>query len=101
MIYAPVCTKKGATRSNACVAQCKGEKVAYEGPCKPKTTDGPIVDEKDAKGAGAVTAASTAGEANTTAVDATDASAANLDAPGAAACLHYCCLLHPVLMVRS
>jgi hypothetical protein len=92
MIYAPVCTKKGATRSNKCVAQCKGEKVAYEGPCKPKTTDGPIVDEKDAKDnvTARASATGTDAEANATAVDATDATAANLDAPGAAACVLAC-----------
>jgi hypothetical protein len=83
------------------VAQCKGEKVAYEGPCKPKTTDGPIVDEKDAKDNVTATAIGTDGEANATAIDGTDATNANLDAPGTAACVLCCCPLHNALVVRS
>jgi hypothetical protein len=83
MIYAPVCTKKGATRSNQCVAECKGEKVAYEGPCKPKTA--PAVVEETSEKDNVTATATTAADMNATvasAVDEADASAKALNAPG-------------------
>lgn len=33
----PVCTTTGVTRSNECLAACKGEKIAYSGACRPGT----------------------------------------------------------------
>uniref|UniRef100_A0A383VD57 Kazal-like domain-containing protein n=1 Tax=Tetradesmus obliquus TaxID=3088 RepID=A0A383VD57_TETOB len=64
-IYAPVCTKKGATRSNKCVAECKGEKVAYEGACKPKAPG--VVDEASSQDNATVTAATAGTDASTVA----------------------------------
>lgn len=33
----PICTTTGITRSNECLAACKGEKIAYSGACRPGT----------------------------------------------------------------
>jgi hypothetical protein len=81
MIYAPVCTKKGATRSNKCVAECKGEKVAYDGPCKPKTPS--VVEETSTKDNATATAASDANaDTAAPAADGAEANATAVDAPG-------------------